>query len=612
MKITTTFKPVPFVTLILVSNKLLLFVTMLLFLFLLLGITTTTTTYVNNERYNDAGGLHFLLEGQLRFVVSTWNFVVQVDYDSLAHVVYNVDTTSRNLIHRMTKGGDLQNCSESYMDEARNIAEELVVDLRERHDDIEFLLERKTRASAATAKTKKRSIFGGAFNFVGRVDKYLFGVMDDRDAELLYKLAGQSNSTHYKIKQLAVNSLKTTEILESLKPDLVSVSCLAVERKLQHLRDVLGRVTKAYDKITNAVRLSLATQRLSTDILKPQQLLKTLQSVNDSTEHSNWLVPPTMNNVYTILATTTCHAFNNHENKLVFVIRVPRVNPAMYSLYRTLTVPACDAKHVCKFVVPHSRYVGVTDDKKFVRLDSLRSCKTVNDHTLCHDSYETNTLNRDTECDMKLFLNQRLKERDYAKCDVRAARFKPVLFHNVNGLNKWLYMSYKPVTLQVYCRATHTSITIEGTGMLTFRDNCLAETQHTQLVSRYSHDEDAEQTHQILQLDLSRYRIPLNSPLNNINMSQVLHSLNELTPMRQDLARLRQQIDGDGAALLIPNDDNSWADWYEHLGDWWVDLKIFLYIMVVCLVLLALFYIKRCCLTPRDVLLPVFKSAYQR
>lgn len=558
------------------------------------------------DRYNDKGGLYFETQSELRYVVSTWSFLIQIDYMELLHTTIRVKNTTIELLSRMNKDKDLSNCT-SYSDEASFIINTTAEDLIERHNELEFMLAHK-RVTKPVKNGAKRNIFGGALNFVGRVDKYLFGVMDDKDAELLYKLAIRENSTHYRIKQLTVDTIKITNIIESLKPELIQVSCMAVERKLQHLRDTLQGVARAYTKLSNAINLSLNKQRVSTSILSPLQLIDTLNEVSESDTHSDWLLPPKISNVHTLMATINCHAFLTENDKLFFVVVVPRVDKTSFFLHKSMTIPSCDNMQVCKFIIPHSQYIGVSENKNYVRLDDLSACKTINDYTLCHNSFESNTPNRDTECDAKLLIHGRLKDKDYKKCDVRAARFVPYLFHNVNELNKWLYMTINPLDLHVQCGTRSFTKQISGTGMLTFKDNCKTSVQHTELVSRYIHrdDDTGEDNHKILHFNLSRYQIP--SDYIKLNVGVAIQSLNELTPMRLDLTKLRQQLDDDPPDFKIPEHDYRNSDWYNHLSDWWVDVKIFTYMFLVFIIVLAFGYLKSC-LSPRDSL-PVFKSAY--
>ncbi|AOW41364.1 efp [Trichoplusia ni granulovirus LBIV-12] len=577
-----------------------------IFLSFLLFVPSHCVELLDVEQYNDVGGLYFETQSELRYVVSTWSFLVQIDYIKLLQTTIRVKNTTLQLIRRMSKDNDLSNCT-SYIDEATFIVNTTVEDLIEQHDELEFILTHK-RIVKPLKNSPKRNIFGGAFNFVGRVDKYLFGVMDDKDAELLYKLAIQENSTHYRIKQLTVDSIKLTDIIESLKPELIDVSCIAVERKLQHLRDTLQSVAQAYRKISNAISLSINKQRISTSILTPLQLINTLKGVTESDTHSDWILPPEMSNVHTLMATVNCHAFLTENDDLIFAMVVPRVDKTPYFLHKSMTIPSCDNKHVCKFIVPHSPYIGLSEDKKYVRLYDLSACRTINDFTLCHNSFESNTPNRDSECDAKLLINGRLKDKDYQKCDVRAAKFVPYLFHNVNSLNKWLYMTINPLEIRVQCGTRTFTKQISGTGMLTFRDNCKTNVHHTELVSRYIYnDDDTEYSnYKILHFNLTRYQIP--SDYLQLNVGAAIKTLNELTPMRQDLTKLRQQLEENPPDFIIPEHDYRNSDWYKHLSDWWVDLKIFTYMFLALLIGLAFVYIKNC-LSPRDSL-PVFRSAY--
>ncbi|AKR17408.1 EFP [Mocis latipes granulovirus] len=567
----------------------------------------TGGTFLEIEQYTDRGGLYFETQSELRYVVSTWSFIVQIEYAKLLQTVQNVRSTAEDIIHKL--GKELKNCSR-YEAEAKFIVDSVVVDLIEQHNELEFLLTHK-RLEKPVRNGSKRNIFGGAFNFVGRVDKYLFGIMDDKDAELLYKLAERENSTHYRIKQLTVDSLKITNILDSLKPDLIDISCIAVERKLQHLRDVLQGVRQAYNKIMNAVHLSINKQRVSTSILSPTQLINTLQHIEETDTHSAWILPPKIANVHTLMSTINCHALLTESGALMFVIVVPRVDKTPFYLHKSMTIPSCDSKHVCKFIVPHSRYVGLSEDKKYVRLDDLSACRTINDFTLCHNSFETNSLHRDTECDVKLLINGRLKDKDYKKCDVRAAKFVPYLFYNVNNLNKWLYMTNSPLTLQVRCGLHTFTKSISGTGMMTFRDNCITAVQHTELVSRYIHNDDNDEgdgLYKILHFNLTRYQIPINVD-NTIKINtKAIQSLNDLTPMRRDLIVLRQQLDNETSVYTIPEHDYHNSDWYQHLTDWYVDLKIFAYLFTIFIIVMVFNYVKNCLSTRNS--LPVFRSAY--
>ncbi|QBQ01579.1 efp [Hyphantria cunea granulovirus] len=560
------------------------------------------------EPLNIGGGLHYEYQNKLGFMVNSWQFVVNVNYEQLRQRVDQLRNFTQ-VIHNELKG-DLINCSNIYERHVDYLMTRRLQNLYENHNSVVYTIKHKKLNSQPRVhphhyKRHKRNLLGGAFNFVSRGYKYLFGFMDDRDAELLYQVAKHANSTQYRVVRLTTQTLKISQYLDRVKNLIESsiISCQFVAHQLDYLRDNFDEIETIYAKILDALKLALHNNKLSNYIIDPLILIDEMKVIDDP--ESEWIVSPNKDNIHLILQLIKCHVFLNSDNELMFVVQIPRIDKTQFDLYKVISIPECDTSNVCKFVTTQSQYIGFAS-KQYVRLDDVSTCSALDFITLCDSSVTSNFIGVAKECDVKLFHDS---GRHHHKCDVRATKFVPELFHSLNNLNSWLYMVSVPTNLRINCAtgAYNHNLMLNGTGILTVWEFCKLKTTNTILVSKHI-GTDEEAARKIIYYNLTMFRMP---PAEKYHHQRAMSTLN-FDSLNDVTKNLQQLITTDEPPLEFSEPDkNENADWYLHIFDglWW-ELKI---ILVIFLILLAL-YIRRTFCTnsgsrQQTTILPIFKPS---
>ncbi|APO13911.1 EFP [Plodia interpunctella granulovirus] len=548
----------------------------------------------------NASGFHYEFQSELGFVVNEWSFILNVEYSALKIRLDQLENVTRTLIVNMNPGGRLANCSwednGGYARELNYIVERKISYLNQLHDSIEYLLmHRKVKG----ARRSKRSLFGGVFNFVGRFYKYTMGVMDDRDAELLYNVVDHMNVTDYRVKLLTNETLEIVRYLDSVKHDLENViNCHYLERQLVYLKDNLEEIETAYNKIIAGIQMALYNNRLSSFIINPQTILNEMSSVESKEwdKTTEWVVPPNHENMHTIMQLINCNVFINPRNELMFIIQVPRVDRTKYNLYKPLSVPACYENSTCKFLSPQSQYIGFENKAKeegrhYIRLDDTSTCRNLNNKTLCFGSVTSNKIKHSRDCDVRLF-----KHMNISDCAVHASHFHDEIFYSLNNMNRWLYMvGQKPIHASLNCGTGKYDIKfmLKGTGVLTLKKYCKLRTTNSVLISKHVLDYNADSIH-IVNFNFSKYILPEDYNLGDKMVKSLDYdTLNDIT---RNLKQLVSQETADNNSLFAPKDDNSNANWYSNLfGNWWWELKLVMYLICIVIVIFIVLFIRKTC-----------------
>lgn len=532
---------------------------LLFFVSLVVGsdVGTDVGSYVSINPVN-ASGFHYEFQNTLGFVVNTWTFIFNVDYNVIRSRLVELQRT---------------NCTESLN---RRIGI-----LLEIHDNIRYLLGHKK----INRRRSRRSVFGGTFNFVGRFYKSTIGLMDDTDAELLYEVARRENSTDYRVKMLTNATLTLTEYMKH------GDCTVSVKDSLQEIESMLT-------KIMTGIQMALYNNKLSSLMLHPSVFLKELMLVDSDTE-TEWIVPPTKENMPLLMHLLNCHVFLDPDDKIMFVIEVPRVDKSKFSLYKPVSIPQCQHNHVCKFLTPNSQYIGF-DRKHYVRLDDLSACDKLDDMILCYGSITSENIEFATGCDVNMFINPNIKHAD---CDVRASKFSSEIFYSLNNINKWLYMVEKQVSIRLTCgTGQYKSTFIRGTGIITLKQYCKLKTGRTVLMSKHI-DYNAGDKHKLAPFNFSNYLLTNTTVaatsiklLDYDGLSDIARNLDKLLTSEQAAAQLD-----------IPVYDNSNSNWYNNLfGNWWWEFKFITYCVIIGLIIVLCLYLRNCCCVNSRITLPIF------
>lgn len=566
--------------------------------------------YIKTSSFNESG-FHYEYQSKLGFVVNSWSFVLNVDHNVLKSRLDQLFQVCEKLHADLAAGGKLQSCSGAgYERELEYLKNHKIADLDETHENIQYLLLRK-----GISRRHKRSIFGGAFNFVGRIYKSTIGIMDDDDAALLYEVAQHQNSTDYRVKLLTNQTLRITEYLNGVKHNIENaVDCLVLEKQLVYIKDNLEEIENTYNKIMTALQLALYGGRLSSLIISPKVVLDEMTAVDTKLldKETEWITEPTIENMHTILHVIHCSVFINPDNQLMFVLQVPRVDKTKFELYKVVPIPSCNQHRICKFLTPHSQYIGFERKNTFyVRLDDTSTCTALDDITLCFGSMTSKYITYSNDCDVKMFYGTDMG----ARCEVHASKFNNEIFYSLNNVNRWFYMVDRPMLLQLNCGTGNFNhkLRINGTGVITLLQYCKIKTSRSVLVSKHVPAPDDYSKYKVVKFNFSDFYLPTSYTSEKVVKSLDYDTLSDITHNLKRLVTNEQAEKG----IEIPNpSDNSNADWYLNLfGNWWWELKFIGYAFCIIVIVMVVLYLRRnCCCNfnsgSSKIVLPILSPKY--
>lgn len=421
----------------------------------------TTSDIVQVTPLPADSGLYFQYINKIKFIEDIWSFVIEMDHDKIFKELIQIFNTTVNLESYIDFNKDkIKDCTNVQM------LKLLISPLKNRisllvntHNLIDQKVQKTpkgTKLESVSLSRKRR----GILDPIGRIDKFLFGVMDADDAHELHVLANTSNALNSQVAQLTDELIKLTDYVEhksmiqSEKIARALDMCGLVNAKISMICSQINDIEDLYLKLDRAVD-SAKLNHLNSLVLTPERLLTEMRKVQDSMGTFFWPVPSplTLESMHGLIDTVVnTHVFVTHERKLLFIIEVPLVEARTYDLYHTVPLPFCDKKEKCAIVLPDSKYLGISSDlRTFVRLDDLKSCKLTEDGYLCYSSTPESESSLARMCDVRIFLKNDKNVNVTNDCDVRLGRFEDVLFYPIADYNNWLYVMQHDTNINIQC-----------------------------------------------------------------------------------------------------------------------------------------------------------------
>ena len=457
-------------------------------------------------------GLYFQYINRMQFVQNIWHFVIEMDHGSVFYRLQSIYRQAQKLQKDLITLR--QNATSAY-DECANIkylkleVEHLlntaIPNLAHQHN----LLDQKvpiTPSNATLTKAKldvkdgsdvgKRRFKRGVLDFVGHVDKYLFGVMDSNDAHELHMLANTTNSLNSQVKQLNDELIVLADYVEhefhASRMRNADKQCRYLIENYNIICKQLDEVSILYNKLDIAVDAAKINNHLNSFVVSPERLLDEMKNVSGHLAGLSWPVPLTEKSMHVLIdQMINVHVFITTERKLLFIVEVPLVSSEAFDVFHSIPLPYCDKLQKCAIMLPDSKYLGVSVDRRnYVRLDD--TCRMSDKVMLCFKPQIIYDVNQAKLCDIRIFMKND-KGIDYTRdCDVRVGRFESELFYATSDYNNWLYVLQNDIDLNIQCIPSPTipdgfgiaPVTLRaGVGIIhgTGSDNCKLTTKKSRL-----------------------------------------------------------------------------------------------------------------------------------
>lgn len=256
--------------------------------------------------------------------------------------------------------------------------------------------------------------------------------------------------------------LKTLELCESLMESYIFLEAT--------LDDILNSITFARLRI------------IHTSIITPKDLVNSLQDISHSLRKNNLPLPVTITTVSSYLDLIELEAYQT-ESKVVFVLRIPLIDPETYTLYRLSPIPIPDKRTGLYHMLQTSqKYIAKDDDSLlYIPLRNLDPCKNIEPHVkLCTGILPT-PLDNTAICEAQL-LRHPMEVPESCQSSIILAEN-----YNVQELatNLWLIAISKPVPITVKCVDQEPASTIiKVNSLLKLQPGCGAFVGSTRIHSK--------------------------------------------------------------------------------------------------------------------------------
>lgn len=362
------------------------------------------------------------------------------------------------------------------------------------------------------SESKPQDRFKRALEFGGEILKFFFGTLDADDArkyddalstcehndqeifslmkDNIHIVQSTINNFNTSILKLNDNEKRINKQIEKLnyifeQNNKVTTNCVNLSKInsiLNLIEASLLSVSNILDTILNSILFAKANI-LHPYVLTPTHLFNELSKSKMYKKNIEFPVSLSLENIHSIidLSRMTSYYYNN---KIMFVIQIPLINPVKFNVYKILPLPTPkDEYNFQTYVLIHSSkmYVALTDDRlSYALLDSLSDCHKVNyEYMICPLPSVLSTINNPL-CETKLLTEVTLSLPDI--CDFK------IIYGNVNIWQKlndgrFIYVQSKPNKLSMKCKNNITDYTLQGTGILSLKEDCTAYFQTLQFHS---------------------------------------------------------------------------------------------------------------------------------
>lgn len=420
-----------------------------------------------------------------------------------------------------------------------------------------------------------------AIEFGGEILKFFFGTLDADDArkyddaintcqqnedqllslmkENIHVVQSTINNFNVSILKLNNNEIKLKKQIDKL--DYIFSQNSQTHSKIINIEKInsifniiegsLLSISNILDTILNSI-LFAKVNVLHPYVITPTKLYDELSNSIQTKRSSEFPISLSLQNIHTIidLSKMTSYFYNN---KLVFVIQIPLISPIKFSVYKNLPLPTPrDVIHYETYVLIHpSRlYVAVTDDRlSYALLDSISKCKHVNqEYIICPQPSILSTINNPS-CETKLLTEVTLSLPEI--CDSK------VIYGNINVWQKlndgrYIYVQSKANKLTMKCNSKITDYIVQGTGILSLENDCIAYFQTLQFHASHNFEtvlpSQLSINYNIIEDDCCKYNLlnessPTLTPitLSNIDLESLKLASHKLDHLENEIKQTENQ-----------------------------------------------------------------------
>ncbi|KAL4083915.1 hypothetical protein QTP88_029231 [Uroleucon formosanum] len=445
------------------------------------------------SRLTQENGMYFENQGPLRLTNSDWKLLIYVKLDN-----FNQRTKDTMNFYKRT----LITCNDltiAYEGMFKTTCDnfKLTSNSLEREVSRKRFYMLQSIDETDTVSREKR----GLVNLVGRVQKTLFGTLDDTDAELydrqIEKLqSSQQNLLKIIDKQTSVLKATANTFKEANKMEaqinrlsvLYNRMADTVNQTIIHL-DIVEARTNINEQINilNLLfqQLSFETDTICEIIIAAQGgiMHSSVIAVNELRQQLkdiSLIVPkeqslPFNLNQVSLYELSKISKFNIiYKNEtLIFEIVIPLVNSVELTLYHVIPLPVVKNDHYIH-IIPEYSYIAISKTHEYyltLCMNHLMLCRQTNMGTLCPETQPLRLGASELPCEVELFVKP---SSIPISCPIHYLDITRSIYHRLKYQNAWIYTIKTTDNVAVSCENRDQAINIQltGNGVLTLNEDC--------------------------------------------------------------------------------------------------------------------------------------------
>lgn len=519
---------------------------------------------------NNTLGIFFHEKGSIKISNSKWTLLVYKELSPIKDAISNNDRILNqiydNFIYDETpRMKAFQKDILTHVSLIKQISESVNLKYREIFADTMKYYYRKRRGILNGLGTIWKSITGNLdasdgdyFNeCINRVSR------DEREIETLMKNQISVTTSVIKnfnatIQNLQIDEQTFNKDIEEIHKSLMDISDLLAFNDAQiKVLDLCETLMESYTFIENflsEIINSIAFARLGvlhSSIINPLDLLNSLKEISQSLQKTNLPLPVYSSYIARYIDLIELEAYQS-DTKIVFVLKIPLIEPESYTLYRVYPIPILDNHTEFHHIIPITRsYIARDDDSMlYVTPQDLKKCKNLNiNQKICPDLLPY-PIDSDSICEAQLL--RRTTSTLPKTCQVSLLYASDYNVEEIDS-NLWLISISGPLPVTIKCidKEVITKI-IKTNSLLKLQPRCSSFIGSTRVQAKYLVDKHENLTYKSSPVQIpfkccehmpAKSAIPQLKPLrlNKINTDDLKIAQHKLDHYSEELDKMIHQ-----------------------------------------------------------------------
>ncbi|KAL4153720.1 hypothetical protein QTP88_001553 [Uroleucon formosanum] len=445
------------------------------------------------SRLTQENGMYFENQGPLRLTNSDWKLLIYVKLDN-----FNQRTKDTMNFYKRT----LITCNDltiAYEGMFKTTCDnfKLTSNSLEREVSRKRFYMLQSIDETDTVSREKR----GLVNLVGRVQKTLFGTLDDTDAELydrqIEKLqSSQQNLLKIIDKQTSVlkataNTFKEANKMEAqinrlsvlynrmadtVNQTIINLDIVEARTNINEQINILNLLFQQLSFETDTIcEIIIAAQGgiMHSSVIAVNELRQQLKDISLIVPKEQSL-PFNLNQVspYELSKISKFNIIYKNET-LIFEIVIPLVNSVELTLYHVIPLPVVKNDHYIH-IIPEYSYIAISKTHEYyltLCMNHLMLCRQTNMGTLCPETQPLRLGASELPYEVELFVKP---SSIPISCPIHYLDITRSIYHQLKYQNAWIYTIKTTDNVAVSCENRDQAINIQltGNGVLTLNEDC--------------------------------------------------------------------------------------------------------------------------------------------